>query len=212
MTASTPDQGLSHRGPEEVGALAALVGAVAAVAVAAQVSVPVPGSPVPQSLQTLAVVLVGAWLGPRRGALALALYAVLGGVGAPVFADGAGGVQHLLGPTLGYLAGFVVGAALMGWWVRQAWGWGVVGAFAGAVVVHGVILALGGARLGALIGPVVAWESGVAPFLVGGVAKSAVAAAGWVVIRRRVADADPHRPPEGPDAAHPHETNGGPGR
>lgn len=107
--------------------------AVLAVALAAQVSVPVPGSPVPQSLQTLAVVLVGAWLGPRTGAIALTTYMVLGAAGLPVFADGAGGIEHLAGPTLGYLVGFVVAAALMGWWVRQRWGWGVVGAFAGGL-------------------------------------------------------------------------------
>ncbi len=168
---------------------AAFLAAIAAVAAAAQVSVPVPGSPVPQSLQTLAVVLVGAWLGPRHGASALAFYVVLGAAGVPIFADGAGGPTHLAGPTLGYLVGFVVGASLMGWWVRQTWGWGAVGAFAGGVVVHGVILLLGWARLGALIGPAVAWETGVLPFVWGGVAKSLVAAAVWVGVRRWVDDA-----------------------
>lgn len=168
--------------------------AVLAVALAAQVSVPVPGSPVPQSLQTLAVVLAGACLGPRMGALALTAYMVLGGAGVPVFADGAGGIEHLAGPTLGYLAGFVVAAALMGWWVRQRWGWGVVGAFAGAVVAHAVILKLGWARLAALVGPVEAWESGVGPFVVGGLAKAIVAAAIWAGVRSRVMA----RPLDGP--------------
>lgn len=159
-----------------------LVG-VAAVAVAAQLAVPVPGTPVPQSLQTLAVVLVGAWLGPGMGALALALYIVVGAFGLPVFADGAAGAAHLTGPTLGYLLGFVAGAALMGWWVRRAWGRGVVGAFAGAVVVHAVILIFGGLRLGTMVGATAAFESGVEPFLIGGLVKSVVATAAWVAIR-----------------------------
>ena len=85
-----------------------MAAAVVAVALAAQVSVAIPGSPVPQSLQTLAVVLVGAWLGPVRGGAALILYVAIGAVGAPVFADGAAGAAHLSGPTSGYLAGFVV--------------------------------------------------------------------------------------------------------
>ena len=168
-----------------------LVVAVLLVALAAQVSVQVPGTPVPQSLQTLAVVVVGAWLGPRDGALALALYIVVGAAGLPVFADGASGAVHLAGPTLGYLVGFVAGAALMGWWVRRPWGRGFAAAFGGAVVAHLVILFLGWIRLGALVGPVEAYASGVAPFLVGGVMKAAGAAALWGAVRRRVEPAEP---------------------
>lgn len=195
----------SRRDMREIGAV---VAAVVAVSVAARVSVSVPGSPVPQSLQTLAVVLVGAWLGPRGGALALTLYAVVGSLGAPVFADGGGGLQHLMGPTLGYLVGFVVGASLMGWWVRQAWGWGVVGAFAGAVVAHAVILAFGWGRLGLLVGPLAAWSSGVTPFLWGAVTKSVAAAAVWVGVRRWASD--PPLPTGAPAEAAASETGTGP--
>ena len=143
----------------------------------------------------LAVVVVGAWLGPRDGALALALYVVVGALGVPVFADGAGGPGHLVGPTLGYLLSFVAGAALMGWWVRRPWarpGWGRVAlaAFAGALLAHGVILLLGWVRFGALVGPVEAFASGVRPFLAGGVAKSAAAALIWLVIRSRMEPGD----------------------
>lgn len=195
MTARRPDS------PSRT--ILAIAAGVVAVSVAAQVSVPVPGSPVPQSLQTLAVVLVGAWLGPRDGVLALGLYIIVGAAGAPVFADGAGGPTHLTGATAGYLAGFVVGAGLMGWWVRQPWGGGLAGTFAGGVVVHAVILGLGWVRLGTLIGPAVAWESGVAPFLWGGVAKSAVAAGVWRGLRR------PGLPRVGDDATdgHPRRTD-----
>lgn len=188
----------------------ALVAAVATVSLAAQVSIPVPGSPVPQSLQTLAVVLVGAWLGPRDGFVALCLYVAVGALGAPVFADGAGGPGHLAGPTVGYLVGFGVGAALMGWWIRRPWGWGVVGAFTGAVLAHAAILALGWGRLGVLVGPVVAWESGVAPFLWGGVAKSVVAAAVWLGIRRWAPDPPVARPAEVVSVAAPAGETGSP--
>jgi biotin transport system substrate-specific component len=120
----------------------------------------------------------------------LALYVVVGALGVPVFADGAGGPGHLFGPTLGYLAGFVVGAALMGWWVRrpsagEGWRRVVLTAFAGAVLAHGVVLLLGWLRLGALVGPAEAFAGGVRPFLVGAVAKSAAAALIWPVIRSR---------------------------
>lgn len=175
--------------------VARLVVAVVAVALSAQVSIPVPGTPVPQSLQTLAVVIVGAWLGPRDGALAVALYIVVGALGLPVFADGAGGPGHLVGPTLGYLVGFVAGAALMGSWVRRPWagpGWAraMLTSLAGAVLAHAVILLLGWIRLGALVGPVEAFETGVEPFLLGGVAKSVAAALVWVVIRSRMEPVD----------------------
>ena len=189
MSETARDPGVMDDGrPKDRGlkAMAMLAAAVLLVAVAARVSVPVPGSPVPQSLQTLAVVLVGAWLGPRSGAIALGLYMAVGAVGAPVFADGAGGLQHLMGPTLGYLVGFALAASLMGWWARQPWGYGVVGFSAGATVAHVVILGLGWTRLGMLAGPIEAWESGVEPFLVGGLAKAVAAALVWVVLRRQV--------------------------
>ena len=171
--------------------LGRLVLGMVLVALSAQVSVPVPGTPVPQSLQTLAVVVVGAWLGPRDGALALALYVVVGAAGLPVFADGAGGAGHLVGPTMGYLVGFIAGAALMGWWVRRPWGRGVLAAFGGGVCAHVLILFFGWVRLGALVGPVEAYASGVAPFVVGGVVKAAGAAAVWGAIRRRVEPVEP---------------------
>jgi biotin transport system substrate-specific component len=172
--------------------VALIVLAVAFVAISARFDVPVPGSPVPQSLQTLAVVIVGAALGARRGALALLAYLVVGALGAPVFADGAAGIGSVVGPTGGYLAGFVAGASLMGWAVRTdradpvrpsaaferaraAFG----RALAGGALAHLVILGLGWGRLSVLLGVGAAWSAGVAPFLVGGVAKSLLAALVW---------------------------------
>src|ERR687883_659666 len=84
------------------------------VAVAAQFAVPVPFSPVPMTLQPLAVLAVGGVLGAAGGAAALAAYLALGMLGAPVFAGGASGIAHLIGPTGGYLLAFPVAAAVVG--------------------------------------------------------------------------------------------------
>lgn len=91
---------------------AVVVAGAALVALLAQVSVPL--QPVPLTGQTLGVLLVGSWLGMSRGAAALTLYVVAGTCGLPVFAGGFAGPQALAGPTGGYLAGFVVAAALVG--------------------------------------------------------------------------------------------------
>lgn len=175
-----------------------LVLAVVAVSLAAQASVEMPGTPVPQSLQTLAVVLVGVALGPGLGAGALVLYIVAGAVGLPVFADGAAGAEHLRGPTAGYLLGFVLGAAVCGLWPRLVTRAGddgegsperpavrreVVAVFVVALAGHVLILGLGWLRLAGMLRPALAFTSGVAPFLVGGVLKSALAAIVWGAFR-----------------------------
>ncbi|MEM7414838.1 MAG: biotin transporter BioY [Gemmatimonadota bacterium] len=166
--------------------------AVLAVAAAARVDVPVPGSPVPQSLQTLAVVVVGAWLGARWGAVALVAYVVAGAAGLPVFADGAAGLGALLGPTGGYLGGFVLGAAISGLVAHRlrvraripVTGAALGTLFAVAIGAHLVILGLGWARLSTLLGASEAFAAGVSPFLWGGVAKSAVAVPLIVMVER----------------------------
>ncbi|HWT93311.1 MAG TPA: biotin transporter BioY [Solirubrobacteraceae bacterium] len=83
------------------------------VALFAQITVPVPGSPVPVTGQTLAVVIVGASLGATRGVSSLALYTVLGFV-LPVYSDGGSGLDHLFGTNGGYIVGFIVAAWLIG--------------------------------------------------------------------------------------------------
>lgn len=150
--------------------------AVCLVAVAARISAAVPGTSVPQSAQTLAVVLVGAFLGARDGASALALYLLAGGIGLPVFADGASGWPQLAGPTGGYLVGFVLAAGMVGWFAD---GGGLVRLRTALVVMvlgHVLILALGWLRLAGSLGAPEAFAAGVAPFLSGGLAKSIVAA------------------------------------
>jgi biotin transport system substrate-specific component len=95
-----------------VGALVPVIGGAALTGLAAQISVPVPGSPVPVTGQTFAVLLAGAALGTRRAAASMALYVLAGFAGVPWFAGGAHGT--LSAPTLGYLIGFIVAGAAVG--------------------------------------------------------------------------------------------------
>jgi biotin transport system substrate-specific component len=84
----------------------------ALTAVAAQIVIPL--FPVPFTLQVLAVILSGFLLGPRYGALAQAIYVLVGAVGAPVFAEFSGGLGRVLGPTGGYLVSYPIAAAIAG--------------------------------------------------------------------------------------------------
>ena len=80
--------------------------------------IPLPGIPVPITLQTLGAMLAGAMLGPVRGALACLLYLVLAAIGLPVLPGGRGGLGAFMGPTGGFLVGMVVGAFVTGWLAR----------------------------------------------------------------------------------------------
>ena len=108
------------------------------------------GSPIPTSGQTLGVALVGGWLGAKRGPLTVALYLLAGSLGLPVFAGGSAGWQKLVGPTGGYLFGFLAGAWVMGAITKNHRRAPAV--FGAAVLAHGVILAAGGSWLALKIG------------------------------------------------------------
>jgi biotin transport system substrate-specific component len=98
----------------------ALVSAgVLITALAAQVSIP--ALPVPFTLQTLAVLLVGATYGASRGAISMAVYAVVGVLGAPVFAEGNSGIDVILGARGGFILGFIFAAALIGRMAELKW-------------------------------------------------------------------------------------------
>lgn len=144
-------------------------------AVCARIAIPM--IPVPMTLQTWAVLLAGAALGPVRGVAAVALYLAAALAGLPVLADGASGVDAFSGPTAGYLAAFLPAAGLAGWLAvrgRLARSLPAVGWMIG---LHLLILALGGARLALNIGAGPALEHGVAPFLPGAVLKSVLVVA-----------------------------------
>ena len=164
------DRWLAGRRTFAVGA-AALV-----VAASAQVTVPVPLSPVPMTLQPLAVLAVGGLLGGIPGASALLLYLALGMLGLPVFAGGSGGFLHVLGPTGGYLLAFPAAAAIAGRFAgeRPALGRVLLGCALAMAVIH----AGGAAQLAALGGdPAAALRVGFVPFLTGDLLKIGLAAA-----------------------------------
>src|ERR671935_2705033 len=91
------------------------------VALAAQVSFDIPGTPVPITGQTFAVVLVGASLGALLGLASLGLYLFVGALGAPIYAEGQHGWDVLTGPTGGYIVGFVLAAILTGLLAQRRW-------------------------------------------------------------------------------------------
>src|SRR5436190_16741651 len=98
-----------------------VLGGTGFVAIAAQVSIGLPFTPVPITGQTFAVVLVGAALGALLGLASLGLYLFVGALGAPVYADGKHGWDILTGPTGGYIVGFVLAAVLTGWLAQRRW-------------------------------------------------------------------------------------------
>ena len=158
-------------------------------ALAAQVVVPLPFTPVPLTGQTFAVLLTGALLGPRLGALAMLAYLAEGAAGLPFFRGGAGGPAHLLGPTAGYLVAFPAAAYVTGLLAERGWDRRFLTAAAAMALGSLVILASGWAWLALTWGSgAAAFRLGVAPFLPGDVIKIALAAAalpaGWAVLRR----------------------------
>lgn len=168
---------------------ALVVGFSLLTAAAAQVVVPLPFTPVPLTGQTFAVLLTGALLGPRLGALAMLAYLAEGAAGLPFFRAGSGGVAHLAGPTAGYLVAFPAAAYVTGLLAERGWDRRFLPAAAAMALGSLVILAGGWAWLALMFrGGADAFRLGVAPFLLGDVLKIALAAAvlpsGWALLRR----------------------------
>lgn len=142
------------------------------IALSAQVAVPM--VPVPITLQTFAVLLAGAWLGPAAGAGAALLYLAAGAAGVPVFSEGGSGLDALSGATAGYLWSFPVAAGLAGWAARKGWLQPWPKGVALLWALHLLILTAGAAWLARAIGVEAAVRDGVLPFLIGAVVKSAL--------------------------------------
>ncbi|WP_240232438.1 biotin transporter BioY [Devosia lacusdianchii] len=140
--------------------------------------VEVPMVPVPMTMQTFAVAMVGALYGWRLGGITIVTWLLEGALGLPVLAGGAGGAAHFAGPTAGYLFAFPIAGAIVGWLAERGWnGKKPVLAFVAALAGNLACLLLGGAWLAAMIGLEQAFIHGVAPFLVGAALKSALGAA-----------------------------------
>ncbi|MEM7755366.1 MAG: biotin transporter BioY [Planctomycetota bacterium] len=115
------------------------------VALGAQVAIPLPPYGIPMTLQTLAVILSALCLGPKLGASAMALYAVMGVIGVPLFAEGEAGLQVILGQTGGYLLGFILCVPIITSIIKRpdgtVRGWGAM--IAGVTLGHLVVFVLG---------------------------------------------------------------------
>ncbi|MGB6099308.1 MAG: biotin transporter BioY [Comamonas sp.] len=160
---------------------AALVLAGTAVLTASSY-VSIPMVPVPVSMQTFAVLMVGALYGWRLGGITVLAWLLEALLGMPVLAGGKGGLAPFVGPTAGYLLAFPVGAMLMGWLVERGFdGTRLLRAFGAMLLCTTLILAIGGLWLGTMIGAAKGWALGVAPFLAGEVVKSALGAASLVL-------------------------------
>ncbi len=163
--------------------VAAVVAGTLFLALSSYLSVPM--VPVPMTMQTLAVTLVGAFYGWRLGGLTIVAWLLEGAVGMPVLAGGAAGVQHFMGPTGGYLFAFPIAGAIVGWLVERGWnGKRVLLAFAAMLIGNAACLVFGGAWLAAMIGVAPAIASGVTPFILGGILKSALGAAALALFAR----------------------------
>jgi biotin transport system substrate-specific component len=135
--------------------------------------------PVDLSLQTLAVLLIAAAYGFRLGVATLLLYLAQGAAGLPVFQstpEKGIGLAYMVGPTGGYLIGFLAMAAIVGWAVDRGWGKSVVKLFGAMLVAEVVMMAMGFAWLAVLIGAEKSWQFGVQPFIVPDLIKVALAA------------------------------------
>lgn len=152
-----------------------VIGAAVLTGIAAQVSIPLPFTPVPISLQTFTVLLSGAALGPIRGGLGMLLYLVAGVAGVPWFSEQRSGFDF---PSFGYVIGFVVAAVIVGALARRRADRTVLGAVGMMVIGNLVIYALGVAWLANSLGidlPT-ALQYGAWPFLIGDALKIALAA------------------------------------
>jgi len=148
----------------------------ALLALSAKINLPLPY--VPMTLQTLVVLMIGAAYGRRLGSATVIAYLAEGAIGLPVFAGPVGGLAPLLGPTAGYLAGFVVAAFITGWLSERGWDRSVPRLFVAMGFGHIVILAAGFAWLafGMKLGVEKAWLVGIVPFVAASVIKNALGA------------------------------------
>ncbi|MEU9055271.1 biotin transporter BioY [Streptomyces sp. NPDC048384] len=154
--------------------IALVVGGAALTGLAAQIAVPVPGSPVPVTGQTLAVLLVGTALGAGRGFLSLALYALAGIAGVPWFADGTSGAAA---PSFGYILGMILASTVVGALARRGADRTALRTAGAMLLGEAIIYAVGVPYLALATGmsATAAIAAGLTPFLIGDALKAALA-------------------------------------
>ena len=154
-----------------------LLAVAGSILMALSARIQVPMWPVPMTMQTFAVLVIGMSFGCRLAGATLLLYLAEGAVGLPVFAGG-GGIAYFAGPTTGYLIGFLVAATLVGWLGEKGWDRSVPLTFVAMFVGTGVIFVLGVAWLAVFLDNFqAALANGFSPFIIGAFIKIALAAA-----------------------------------
>ncbi|HSG95585.1 MAG TPA: biotin transporter BioY [Afifellaceae bacterium] len=189
LTAPRPLIGriIPDEGPARWAANAALVVA-GSLALWVSAKIQVPFYPVPMTLQTLAIMVIAASFGLRLGVATVLLYLAEGAFGLPVFAgtpEKGIGLAYMMGSTGGYLAGYVIAVALVGWLAERGFDRNVFKLFGAMFVGDVIVFALGLLWLGTLLGwdkPILAW--GLYPFILGDLTKIALAASAVVAGRR----------------------------
>lgn len=162
----------------------------AIIGVLAQLTIPLPFSPVPITGQTLAIGLAATILGSRYGTVSVLLYLAIGSVGVPVFAEFSGGFSKLIGPTGGYLVGFIPAAFFMGWYLEKT----------KFTFIHAMIANTIGMFITLIFGTVwlkiaadLSWTAallgGFTPFIVVGFIKAALASWIGIIVRNRLVSA-----------------------
>lgn len=175
--------------------LALILIGTALMAICARVAFYEPGNPVPFTLQTFGVLLSAGALGFRRGLAATVLYLALGAAGLPIFSEGRHGTAILVGPSGGYLVGFVIASGLVGRLAELGWDRTIFGAIGAMLLGSLVIYAIGVPWL-AVTGYggdlAQAFDRGMRTFLLWDALKLALAAvafpAAWWVVGRRPGD------------------------
>lgn len=144
------------------------------LAIISQISVPL--KPVPVTLQTAGVLLIGLTYAPRPALMSMLMYLAMGAAGVPVFANLSAGIHHFFGPTAGFLAAFPVVAYGIAW-AREHWAvsskWGLLGL---CILGQSVFFVFGLSWLSHLIGFMPAIMAGFVPFILPGIAKSILTA------------------------------------
>lgn len=159
------------------------------IAVAAQISIPM--FPVPMTLQTLAILIVGLTFGSRLGLATLLVYLGEGAMGLPVFANGQGTLAYMMGPTGGFLIGFVAMAWLAGLAVEKGLARGFVGTAFATLAISLLLYVPGLIWPAAMMGKTVdvLWLHWMSPFLIGDAVKAVIAAlvvaGGWAMMSRK---------------------------
>lgn len=166
---------------------------IGSLALMVSAKIQVPFYPVPMTMQTFAVLVIGMAFGWRLGAATVALYLFEGAMGFPVFAgtpEKGIGFAYMLGTTGGYLLGFLISAAVVGWLAEKGWDRNVWTTLAAMTIGTAIILSLGNLWLGAVIGwdkPVL--QAGLYPFLPAAAFKIGLAAlvlpAAWKLVSRK---------------------------